>query len=72
MSIFGQESAFKAQLSEAKEKGFSEVLIQNPAQINICRELGFDMAGGFGLNVTNSYSAEFLPKAGSACSNGVI
>lgn len=61
---FGQEGLLQQQLAQAKERGFSHALIQNPAQIPLCKSLGMTMSGGFGLNVTNSYAVDFYRRAG--------
>ncbi len=61
---FGQEESLKQQLLQLKAFGISRVMIQNPAQITLCKPLGFTMLGGFGLNVTNSYAVDFYRRMG--------
>lgn len=63
---FGKEALLRQKLQAAKKDGYHHVLVQNPAQILLCKELGFTMSGGFGLNITNSYAAAFYLNAGLA------
>ncbi|MDR0983432.1 MAG: U32 family peptidase [Ruminococcus sp.] len=56
---FDEEKTFK-RLGLLKDKGFSHLLVNNLSYIKIADELKFKLHGDFGLNVTNSNSAEFL------------
>lgn len=52
-------------LRNLKEKyGFSRLLCHTPDTIAIGRKLGFTLHGGFGLNVLNSYCADYLAELG--------
>ncbi len=62
----GDEESLKAQLAEIKQAGFGHVLCTNLSHIKICREIGFTMHGGFGLNIVSPYSAETAESLGLA------
>lgn len=63
-TMFGREKKIAETLALAKEAGFSKMMLHNPAQIPLGKRLGFEMAGGFGLNVTNSLAAAFYLEQG--------
>lgn len=46
------------------EKGLKNILCVNPAYIKTGKELGLKLHGGFGLNVTNSFSCKMLAECG--------
>ncbi|MCH5194926.1 MAG: U32 family peptidase [Oscillospiraceae bacterium] len=52
------EEKIKSELLTAKEKGFKRLLCVNLAYIKIGRELGFELSGGFGLNIVNPYAVK--------------
>ena len=52
------------QLEEAKKNGFTKIECSNFAHIRIGRKLKFEMFGGYGLNVTNSYTLKVLAEYG--------
>lgn len=52
------------QLSIAKQQGFKNVECQNFAHIRLGRSLDINIFGGFGLNITNSYSIKSLSDYG--------
>ena len=58
------ENKLQKELLELKEKGFTRLYCQNPAHIQIGKAFGFILYGGFGLNVTNSYSLKVLHDIG--------
>ena len=58
--IFGTENAVKNKLSALKKCGISIALCSTLDAVAIARELGFEIHGGFSLNVFNSVSAEVL------------
>ena len=58
--IFGAENAVKNKLSALKKCGISIALCSTLDAVAIARELGFEIHGGFSLNVFNSVSAEVL------------
>lgn len=66
--IFSDDEAvaIKELLKKAKEQGIKKVLVNNVGQIYMCRNLGFDVAADFGLNVFNSFTADVLRRAGAA------
>lgn len=51
-------------LSSAISDGFDKIQCNNVGHIKIGQQLKLKMFGGFGLNVTNSYSLEFLAECG--------
>lgn len=66
--IFSDDEAvaIKELLKKAKEQGINKVLVNNVGQIYMCRNLGFDVATDFGLNVFNSFTADVLRRTGAA------
>lgn len=51
-------------LQQLKALGYEKILVQNPSHIFLGKRMGFQMHGGFGLNITNSYSAAFYKEQG--------
>lgn len=51
-------------IQNLKSMGISHLLCVNPAYIQIGKELGMTLHGGFGLNVTNSFSCKTLAESG--------
>lgn len=51
------ENALAARLEELQKAGLKRVLCTNIAHIGIGRRLGLKLSGGFGLNITNPWSA---------------
>lgn len=60
------EEKVTARLAELKNAGYTRLLSVNPAYIKIGRELGFELCGGFGLNIVNPYAAETAARLGLA------
>ncbi|MBR2284325.1 MAG: U32 family peptidase [Ruminococcus sp.] len=58
------ESELLSRLSELKSRGFSRLLCHTPDSIAIGQGLGFELCGGFTLNVCNSYSTGYLQNIG--------
>lgn len=58
-----EEGVF-TELGMLYEKGFAHLLCHTPDTIAIGEKLGFKLHGGFGLNIFNSYSAEYMEKLG--------
>ncbi len=58
--------AIKEFLKKAKKQGIKKVLVNNVGQIYMCKNLGFDVATDFGLNVFNSFTADVLRREGVA------
>ncbi len=59
-----EKPRIKEFLKKAKEQGITKVLVNNVGQIYACRDLGFEVAADFGLNVFNSFTADVLRRAG--------
>ncbi len=57
--IFGAENDVRKKLSEARNAGVSHVLAHTQDAILIAQELGMKVHGGFGLNITNTLSAQW-------------
>lgn len=62
--MFGRENQVREQLHRARGEGFRRVLVHNPAQIFLAKEQGFQLSGGFGLNVLNSAALAFYREQG--------
>lgn len=60
------EGKISAKLAEMKNAGFTRLLCVNLAYVKIGRELGFELCGGFGLNIVNPYAAETAARLGLA------
>ena len=58
------ENGLIEKLNKAKKLGFSKALCTNYSHIKICKDKGFELFGGFSLNVTNSYSLKSLAEYG--------
>ncbi len=58
------EGALVQKLEKLKAYGVKSILCTNIAHIRLGREYGFEMHGGFGLNVTNSLSLQSLGELG--------
>lgn len=58
------ESALEDKLSTLRQKGVEKIQCNNFAHLRIGKLNGFEMYGGFGLNVTNSYSLKALAEYG--------
>ncbi len=58
------ENAIKELLAIARQKGFTKAVCGNIAAIELCREAGLEIIGGFGLNIYNSLTAEFYRDLG--------
>lgn len=52
-------------LKEAKQKGFTAAVCGNIAAIELAKKEGFQIIGGFGLNIYNSETADFYYKSGA-------
>ena len=62
--IIADESAYLRKLEKLYQKGFQDLLCHNLADIHIGKQLGFVLHGGFGLNFTNSVTAQSLREMG--------
>lgn len=58
------EEALRKKLLEIKNMGFQRLLCPNLAYVKLGREMGFELSGDFGLNITNPYAAETAEKLG--------
>ena len=54
--MFGIESQIKLRLLELKSMGVRAVLASNIGAVYLAKEMGFEVHGGFGLNITNTES----------------
>lgn len=63
-AMFGREKQLIDDLRRLQECGIKKLLIQNLGQILPAKEMGFCLSGGFGLNITNSYSLLFYREQG--------
>ena len=55
--LFGCEQKLKKQLTVLKEIGVKKILASNIGAYKTAKDMGFDVFGGFGLNVFNSRTA---------------
>ena len=63
-AMFGIEQQVIQQLEILKQQGIQDLLVQNLAQIQIGKQLGYRLHGGFGLNIANSMSIAQLEEWG--------
>ena len=54
--MFGIENQIKLRLSELKKAGVKAVLASNIGAVYLANNMGFEVHGGFGLNITNTES----------------
>lgn len=62
--IIADEAAYCKKLESLRALGFSQLLCHNLADIRIGARLGFTLHGGYGLNLTNSLTAQTLGELG--------
>ena len=62
--IFGQEKAVSAKIAELADSGIRDIYCGNIGTASLAVNMGMRVHGGFGLNVFNSYSLDFLEKIG--------
>ena len=55
--LFGIERELKIRLEKLKKAGVSKALCGNIGSYTLCKDMGFEVYGDFGLNVFNSLSA---------------
>lgn len=60
------EKALGEKLEKLKDMGINRVMCTNYGQLRLCRDKGIEIYGGYGLNVTNSYSMMELAELGAA------
>lgn len=53
--MFGREKQIEHQLAVLKEAGVKDALCHNIGALYIAKQLGYDIHGGFGLNIVNTY-----------------
>lgn len=54
--MFGIENQIKLRLAELKKIGVKAVLASNIGAVSLAKKMGFEVHGGFGLNITNTES----------------
>lgn len=62
--FIANEQETSRRLAQAKELGIIRLMCNNIAYLHTGKELGFILHGDFGLNVSNSYSANLLSESG--------
>ena len=62
--FFGLENKVQKKLDELKNAGMTDVYCNNIGAVSLAKESGMTIHGGFGLNVFNSYSLDFIGKTG--------
>ena len=60
------EAAVLQMLKNSQAGGFSQMLCQHAADVQLGKECGMTLHGGLGLHITNSHAAEFYAQAGLA------
>ena len=55
--LFGIEQELKIRLEKLKKAGVNKALCGNIGSYTLCKDMGFEVYGDFGLNVFNSLSA---------------
>ena len=58
------EERIIAQAEKLKEMGVKNVLVENAGMLKFCRDMGFCIHGGHGLNIFNSLSADIYGREG--------
>lgn len=65
---FGDEDILRASLSAAKEIGISSALCHTLGRVRLAQQAGFEVIGGFGLNIANSQAlAELAEQSVREC-----
>lgn len=62
--LLSDEENVTERLAELKNAGYTRLLCVNLAYVKIGIELGFELCGGFGLNIVNPYAAETASRLG--------
>lgn len=62
--MFGKENAIRQRLSRLKSMGVKGVLASNVGAVELARESGLEIHGGFGLNITNTESLTVYEEMG--------
>ncbi len=62
--VFGQEKILKQNLEEIVKIGVTDVYCNNIGIVALASEMGMTVHGGFGLNIFNSYSLDFIERIG--------
>lgn len=65
-AMFGIESKIRKRLERVHSLGIRDVLANNLGAVKLALETGFDVHGGFGLNVANTYAVNTLKELGVA------
>lgn len=63
-ACFEREEELEQQLATLKKKGISRTLVHNLGDVARCRRLGFQIEGGFSLNLTNSRAFQAAAEMG--------
>ena len=58
--LFGKEEELKKRLTELKKAGVTEAMCSDLGTYKTAEELGFKVYGGYGLNITNSETAQMF------------
>ena len=62
--MFGREGEVKQKFQQLFESGLKDLLVLNLAQLQLGREIGFRLHGGFSLNLSNTESIRYLEQYG--------
>ena len=60
--LFGIENELKSKLEKLKKAGVNKALCGNIGSYQLCKDMGFEVWGDFGLNVFNSVSANLVDR----------
>lgn len=60
--LFGIENELKSKLEKLKKAGVNKALCGNIGSYQLCKDMGFEVWGDFGLNVFNSVSANLIER----------
>lgn len=60
--LFGIENELKSKLEKLKRAGVNKALCGNIGSYQLCKDMGFEVWGDFGLNVFNSVSANLIDR----------
>ncbi len=63
-TLFEGEEAFAKRLSNAKNAGIQSVMLHNIGQVDMAKDMGFELHGGFSLNAVSTEAIEELGRLG--------
>ena len=65
-ALFGGEKKVRETMALRMQQGYGEFVVSNLGHLPLCRDLGAEMHGAFGLNITNTPALEAFARWGLA------